>query len=56
MENLHNKEQRLENALEKLKNLSNSFSGGQNDVDSLNIKKINYKAKKMKLRESMNNF
>ena len=40
MENLHNKEQRLETALEKLKNLTNSFPAGQNDIDSLNVEKI----------------
>ena len=56
MQNLQNKEQRLETALEKLKDLSSSFHSGQNDVDSLNVEKINYKAKKMRLRENIINF
>ena len=56
MQSLQNKEQRLETALEKLKDLSSSFHSGQNDVTVLMWKKINYKAKKMRLRENIINF
>ena len=50
MENLHNKEQRLETALEKLKNLTNSFPAGQNDIDSLNVEKNQLQSEKNELR------
>ena len=46
MQNLQNKEQRLETALEKLKDLSSSFHSGQNDVDSLNVEKNQLQSEK----------
>ena len=44
MENLYIKEKRLETALEKLKSLSSSYSGGQNEINDL-CKKNNLKDK-----------
>ena len=37
MENLYNKEKRLETALEKLKSLSSSYSGGQNEINDIYV-------------------
>ena len=56
MQSLQNKEQRLETALEKLKDLSNSFHSGQNDVESLNVEKNQLQSEKTRLRENIINF
>ena len=54
MENLHNKEQRLETALEKLKNLTNSFPAGQNEIDSLNVEKNQLQSEKNEIEIKYN--
>ena len=54
MENLQNKEQRLETALEKLKELSNSFYSGQNDIDSLNVEKNQLQSEKNEIERKYN--
>ena len=46
MENLYSKEQRLETALEKLKNLSTSFSTGDSDINSLSVEKNQLQSEK----------
>ena len=54
MENLLNKEQRLETALEKLKDLSNSFSAGQTDISSLNVEKNQLQSEKNEIERKYN--
>ena len=54
MENLQNKEQRLENALEKLKDLSSSFFSGQNDVRCLNVEKNQLQSEKNEIERKYN--
>ena len=46
MENLYIKEKRLENALEKLKNLSSSYSGDQNEISDLYVEKNQLQSEK----------
>ena len=46
MENLYNKEKRLETALEKLKSLSSSYSGGQNEINDLYVEKNQLQSEK----------
>ena len=46
MENLHIKEKRLETALEKLKSLSSSYFGGQNEVNDLYVEKNQLQSEK----------
>ncbi len=54
MQNLQNKEQRLETALEKLKDISSSFHSGQNDVDSLNVEKNQLQSEKNEIERKYN--
>ena len=54
MENLVNKEQRLKTALEKLMDLSNSFSTGQNDISSLNVEKNQLQSEKNEIERKYN--
>ena len=49
MENLHIKEKRLETALEKLKNLNSSYSGGQNEVNDLYVEKNQLQSEKTEI-------
>ena len=46
MENLYNKEKRLETALEKLKSLSSSYSGGQNEINDIYVEKNQLQSEK----------
>ena len=46
MENLYIKEKRLETALEKLKSLSSSYSGGQNEINDLYVEKNQLQSEK----------
>ena len=54
MENLYSKEQRLETALEKLKNLSNSFSNGDSDINSLSVEKNQLQSEKDQIERKYN--
>ena len=54
MENLYSKEQRLETALEKLKNLSSSFSSGHNDISSLSVEKNQLQSEKDQIERKYN--
>ena len=54
MENLYSKEQRLETALEKLKNLSTSFSTGDSDINSLNVEKNQLQSEKDQIERKYN--
>ena len=54
MENLLNKELRLETALEKLKDISNSFSSGQNDVSTLSVEKNQLQSEKNEIERKYN--
>ena len=54
MENLYNKEHRLETALEKLKILSNSFSAGQNGIDSISVEKNQLQSEKNEIERKYN--
>ena len=54
MENLYSKEQRLETALEKLKNLSPSFSTGDSDINSLSVEKNQLQSEKDQIERKYN--
>ena len=54
MENLYSKEQRLESALEKLKNLSSSFSTGHSDINSLSVEKNQLQSEKDQIERKYN--
>ncbi len=54
MENLYSKEQRLESALEKLKNLSSSFSTDQSDINSLSVEKNQLQSEKDEIERKYN--
>ena len=49
MENLYNKEKRLETALEKLKSLSSSYSGGQNEINDIYVEKNQLQSEKTEI-------
>ena len=49
MENLYIKEKRLETALEKLKSLSSSYSGGQNETNDLYVEKNQLQSEKTEI-------
>jgi len=49
MENLYIKEKRLETALEKLKSLSGSYSGGQNEINDLYVEKNQLQSEKTEI-------
>ena len=49
MENLYIKEKRLETALEKLKSLSNSYSGGQNEINDIYVEKNQLQSEKTEI-------
>ena len=54
MENLYIKEKRLENALEKLKNLSSSYSGDQNEISDLYVEKNQLQSEKNEIESKYN--
>ena len=54
MENLYIKEKRLETALEKLKDLSNSYSGGKDDINNLNVEKNQLQSEKNEIERKYN--
>ena len=46
MENLYIKEKRLKTALEKLRSLSSSYSGGENEINDLYVEKNQLQSEK----------
>mgnify|MGYP003307355429 CR=1 FL=1 len=54
MENLYIKEKRLETALEKLKSLSSSYSGGQNEINDLYVEKNQLQSEKNEIERKYN--
>ena len=54
MENLYIKEKRLETALEKLKSLSSSYSGGQNEINDLYVEKNQLQSEKNEIQTKYN--
>ena len=54
MENLYIKEKRLETALEKLKDLSNSNYGGKDDINNLNVEKNQLQSEKNEIERKYN--
>ena len=55
MENLYIKEKKLENALEKLKTLSNSYTGDQDQIDDLYVEKNQLQSEKNDIERKYKN-